>query len=176
MKRFQFLLLDAGPIIKLFELGIWDDFISSCDVTIAQTVAGEAKYASREMSDIRIDLQPYEDKGLITIIDVPASEMREFHKRFTLLYQADIHDGEKEALAFLHNAREEWLLCSADAAVFRVLGTLGRGEQGISLEEILQQIGRTNNTLAWEYTRRFREKYTSMGQTDSIQGKGLSEN
>ena len=46
MKKFQFLLLDAGPIIKLFELGIWDDFIKRCDVTISQTVANEAKYAS----------------------------------------------------------------------------------------------------------------------------------
>lgn len=27
MKKFRFLLLDAGPIIKLFSLGIWDDFI-----------------------------------------------------------------------------------------------------------------------------------------------------
>lgn len=43
MKKFSFLLLDTGPIIKLFELGIWDDFIKRCDVTISRTVAEQAK-------------------------------------------------------------------------------------------------------------------------------------
>jgi hypothetical protein len=38
MKKFQFLLLDAGPIIKLFELGLWDKFIEKCDVTIPRTI------------------------------------------------------------------------------------------------------------------------------------------
>lgn len=32
MKKFQFLLLDAGPIKKLFELGLWDKFIESCEL------------------------------------------------------------------------------------------------------------------------------------------------
>ena len=46
MKRFQFLLLDAGPIIKLFELGLWDAFIKKYEVSISRTVANQAKYAS----------------------------------------------------------------------------------------------------------------------------------
>ena len=48
MKKYQFLLLDAGPIIKLFELGIWGVFIKRCDVTVSQTVADQAKWASQE--------------------------------------------------------------------------------------------------------------------------------
>lgn len=59
MKRFPFLLLDAGPIIKLFELGIWEEFISRCDVTVSRTVAEEAQYASREFEDICIELESY---------------------------------------------------------------------------------------------------------------------
>ena len=39
MKKFPFLLLDAGPIIKLFELNIWDEFLKRCDVNIPRTVA-----------------------------------------------------------------------------------------------------------------------------------------
>jgi hypothetical protein len=34
MRKLPFLLLDAGPIIKLFELGMWEAFIEKCDVTI----------------------------------------------------------------------------------------------------------------------------------------------
>jgi hypothetical protein len=58
MKKFRFLLLDAGPIIKLFELGIWDRFIGKCEVTISRIVADEAKWASQEFEDIRIDMEP----------------------------------------------------------------------------------------------------------------------
>jgi len=57
--------------------------------------------------------------------------------------------------------------------VFRVLGLLSRAEQGISLEEILVKIGLSQSKLEWEYTKKFREKYTLMGQADSIQDKGL---
>ena len=57
MKKFRFLLLDAGPIIKLFELAVWDEFISRCDVTVCRTVAEEARRASQELEDIRIDLE-----------------------------------------------------------------------------------------------------------------------
>jgi len=71
MKKFQFLLLDAGPIIKLFELGIWDTFIKKCDITISKIVADEAKWASQEFQDISIDLEHYKEQ--IKIIDVEFS-------------------------------------------------------------------------------------------------------
>ena len=58
------------------------------------------------------------------------------------------------------------------AFVFRVLGLLGRAEKGISLEEILIQIG-LSRVLKKQYTKRFREKYTNLGQIDSIQGYNI---
>lgn len=61
---------------------------------------------------------------------------------------------------------------AADGAVFRVLGLLGKGEQGISLEEILKEVG-LHKKVEWEYTKKFREKHTRMGQQDSIQGHGI---
>jgi len=173
MKKFQFLLLDAGPIIKLFELGIWDTFIKKCDVTISKIVADEVKWASREYQDISIDLEHHEEQNLIKIIDVEFSVVKTFYDKFKLLYQADIHDGEKETLAFLCDSSENWLVCSADGVVFRVLGLLGKASQGKSLEEILQKVGLSVQNLEWKYTKRFREKWTRKGQIDSIQDKGL---
>jgi len=173
MKKFQFLLLDAGPIIKLFELGIWDTFIKKCDVTISKIVADEAKWASQEFQDISIDLEHYEEQNLIKIIDVELSVIGTFYDKFNLTYKDNIHDGEKETLAFLCDSPENWSVCSADRAVFRILGFLGRVEQGISLEEILEKIGLSRQNLEWKYTKKFREKYTYMGQVDSIQDKGL---
>lgn len=181
MKIFPFLLLDAGPIIKLFELGIWDEFIAKCDVTISRTVAEEARFASQEFGKISINLEPYEKQDIITMIDVEPSVVKTFYDNFDLLYQADIHDGEKETLAFLYNSSENWFICSADHVVFRVLGRLNKAEQGISLEEILKTVGLgqvsswkniTPQDKEWKYTKKFKEKWTHKGQVDFIQGQG----
>ena len=103
MKRFPFLLLDAGPIIKLFELGIWDNFIKKCDVTIARTVAEQPVFINKDDDKEYIDfaLKPWEDKRLIKIIDVELSTVKTFYNKLSLQYQAIIHPGEKETLAFL---------------------------------------------------------------------------
>ena len=173
MKKFQFLLLDAGPIIGLFELGLWDSFLAKCDVTISRIVADEAKYASRELEDVRIDLEPYEQKGLLEIIDIDSSRVETFLAKFSQGYKDSIHPGEQEIFTFLEGSSENWQLCSTDGAVFKVLALLNRSDQGISLEEILRQIGLSQKNLDWKYTKRFREKYIQIGQTDAIQGKGL---
>ena len=172
MKKFQFLLLDAGPIIKLFELGIWDEFIKMCDITITRTIANEAKWASRDFEDIRIDIESYENQGLVKIVDLSPSDIKPFFDKFNPAYRTIIHDGEKESLALLNNSKENWFLWSSDGAVFKDLGLIGKSEQGISLQEIFEQIG-LSRKLEWQYTREFREKHTRIGQMDSIQDKGL---
>jgi hypothetical protein len=171
MKKFQFLLLDAGPIITLFELGIWDEFLKRCDVSISQTVADEAKWASQEFEDVRIDLESYKDK--VNIFDIEPSLAKSFLDKFNELYKAIIHAGEKETLAYLCNSSEQYLLCSGDKAVCQVLGLLGRGEQSISLEEVLDKVGLSQSKLGWQYTKKFREIWIHKGQTDSIQNKGF---
>ncbi len=182
MKRFPFLLLDAGPIIKLFELGVWDDFIAKCDVTVSRTVADEARYASQECEDISIDLGRYEEQDRINVFDVEPSKVKAFHEQFDPLYKFDIHPGEKETLAFLYNSSEEWLICSADHAVFKVIGRLNKADQGISLEEVLKSIGLgsrldwkavTPRDGDWKYTKKFREKWTQKGFVDFVQSQSF---
>jgi hypothetical protein len=171
MKKFRFLLLDAGPIIKLFTLGIWDDFITSCDVSISRIIAdNEALYT--EDGTEQIDLRSYEEQDLINIFDVETSTVKTFHDKFDQVCKVDIHPGEEELLAFLCNSSEDWLVCASDGAVFRILGVLGRSEQGISLEEILKEIGLCKE-LEWQYTKKFRQRYTHFGQEDFIQDRGL---
>lgn len=168
MKKFQFLLLDAGPIIKLFELGIWDDFLKRCDISISQTVVNEAERNIRKILGLDVNLNSY----TVETFDLEPSAYKVFHDKFDLEYKAIIHPGENETLAFLYSSSQNWTVCSADGAVFRALGRLGKVEQGISLEELLQTIGLLQE-LEWQYTKKFREKYTRLGQIDFIQGKGL---
>src|SRR4030043_2431890 len=115
MKKFQFLLLDAGPIIKLFELGIWEQFIQTCDVTITRTVAeNEVVFASKGDNKEYLDLIPYEKQEQIKIIDVEPSDVKNFYEKFDLIYKAIIDPGENETLAFMHTSSEKWLVCAAD--------------------------------------------------------------
>ncbi|MFZ2148690.1 MAG: hypothetical protein WAV28_15855 [Sedimentisphaerales bacterium] len=165
-------MLVAGPIIELCKLGIWDTFIQRCYVAITRTVAIEAKYASHEFEDIRIDIESAENQGLVKIVDVDLSVIKTFYDKFDLLYKAIIDLGEKETLAFLYNSSENWHVCAADKAVFRVLGLLGLGQQGISLEEVLEKIGFPRD-MKPQYTKNYREKWTHIGQIDSIQDRGL---
>lgn len=172
MEKMKFLLLDAGPIIKLFELGIWKDFIKRCEVTICRTVTEEAKWASREFEDIHINLDSYENDPNVHIKDIEISEVQGFYNKFNSTYKERIHDGEMETLALLHNSTEPWRLCAADRAVFRVLGLLGAGEKGISLEEVLKAIG-LSRSLPKHFTKEFRERWTQKGKIDLIQKRGL---
>jgi hypothetical protein len=183
MKRFQLLLLDAGPIIKLFELGLWEKFIDVSDVTVVSKVAEEAKWASLDFEDIKIDLDRYQEH--VNIIETETSIIRNFYTSLPIAYKdyVEADDGEVQTLAFLRSEPADCLLCSADAAVFRILGFLGRGEQGISLEEILTKTGLQANIRweqitprdeDWKYTKKFREVYTRKGWIDGIQGQGLN--
>ena len=184
MKKFQFLLLDAGPIIKLFQLDVWDEFIKRCDVTVSSTIATEAKWASQEFEDIKIDLDIYKERNLIKIIEPEPSVASTFYTKLPHAYKNDVEvqDGEVQTLAFLCASSANWLLCSADGAVFRILGLLGKAEQGLSLEEMLTQIGLqpyirwdriTPKDEDWKYTKKFRERWTREGQKDFVQDKGL---
>ena len=182
MKKLQFLLLDAGPIIKLFELGIWDKFVDKCEAIISQTVANQAKRVGREFG-IELDIEPYKNQGLVKIFDLEPSASKVFCDKFDLQYKAEIHPGEKETLAFLYNSNDPCIVCSADKAVFRVLGLLGRGEQGVSLEELTDKIGlqiglnwtkvSPRDVDWWKFTKKFREVYTQKGRVDAAQSQGF---
>jgi len=101
------------------------------------------------------------------------SLVKTFYDRFDLQYRVEIDDGEKEILAFLCDSDEDWRACSSDHAIFRVLGLLGKADQGVSLQEVLDSIGLSKGNLELEYTKSFREKWTRKGQADSIQEKGI---
>ena len=114
MKRFPLLLLDAGPIIKLFELGIWNKFLQACDVAVLRVVDNEVKWASQEFEDVRIELASYEKKGLLRIIDRDATAVVAFYSKLSRAYKdrIDPDDGEVATLEFLLASSETWVLCS----------------------------------------------------------------
>jgi hypothetical protein len=174
MPKSKLLILDAGVVIRLHELGIWEQLRDQCDVHLSKIVA--AKEVLFEPDDEGgygddIDLTPDINSGKVQIFDVTVTELKAFRDQFDPLYLGDLDDGEAESLANMLKQSDDYLISSGDAIVFRVLGNIGRGDQGLSLEEILQKIG-LGRKLDWPYSKAFREKYTKDGETDMIQGRG----
>lgn len=177
MPKLKFLILDAGVVIKLHEWNLWEQVIAKCDVHLSSIVAGrESKYhlVDDDDWDKDIDLSQAIRDGKITIFEVPPADILAFKHRFDASYFCDLDDGEAESLAFLPNhVKLDFKISSGDAIVYKVLGNMNIVEQGISLEEILQQIGSSRRINEFQYTKAFRIQMTAIGSTDRIQGRGL---
>ena len=110
-------------------------------------------------------------------VDVPSSQLSGFLDKFDPTYLDRLDAGESDSLAFFLNQLdngENWYISSSDAIVYTVLGRLHLSERGISLEEILYQIGRGRG-LKKQYSKEFRIKATKKGEQDGIMDIGLQE-
>jgi hypothetical protein len=173
MKKFKLLLLDANVVIKAFELGIWQELIERCDIWLASTVIQEAEYfITGDGKKCPIELDQYAADKRITEFGITPSELLSFKGLFDSSYLEKLDDGETESLAFLINAHERLMICSADKIVYRILGNLRRKEQGISLEEILQQIGLTC-ALPRQFGKAYRIEWTQKGFEEGLGGIGV---
>ena len=174
MPKLKLLILDAGVVIYLHEIGPWQQVVANCELYLSRIVAEKEvlfQKSERDEYGYDIDLSPLIKSGAITVFDVSVSDLKTFRNQFDLLYLGDLDDGESESLAYLVKQSPDFLTSSGDAIVYRVLGNLNRGEQGIPLEEILQKLG-LGRAVTNPYTMRFREQYTKQGQQDMIRGRG----
>jgi hypothetical protein len=176
MKKFRLLLLDANVVIELFRQGIWERLIEACNVHLAHTVTTEAHFYEDDLGARHdFDLGQWSRAGKITVFDVMPSELTTFRAQFDPTYFEKLDPGETESLAYLVNSKDTCLVCSADAIVYRVLGNLNRGEQGIAVEEILQKTG-LGRQLSWRFTKAFRETWTRKGFQERVSGIGHEGN
>lgn len=170
MKKFSLLLLDANVVIELFRLGIWDKFISECDVHLARRVVEESMYWEDDFDEEHaIDLTPFEKIGRITVHDVELSELKTFTDPFGLDILEKLDPGESESLSILCSSTEQFLISSSDKIAYRVLGALSRSDQGISLEEILQAVG-LSKKLKQQFGKAFREEWSRRGFAEGFSG------
>jgi hypothetical protein len=175
MSRLKLLILDANVVIHLHEFGIWAKLIAVCDVHLPGTVVSEADFFEVDDERHYIDLNDDISQDRIHVFDVELSRIKAFRDQFDSLYVGGLDDGETEALAFLCDSPEPFVISSGDAIVYRVLGRLNRSDQGVSLEEVLKQIGLQRSGLPWSCTKKFREQYTKEGEIHAIQGTGLKK-
>jgi hypothetical protein len=176
MSRLKLLILDANVVIKLFELGCWARVAEECDIHLSRTVVEqEAQFFRDAASDERVEIDLSGDIAAdrIHVFDVGLAELQSFRSQFNVVYLEKLDPGESESLAYLVTSRQDHRICSADSIVYRVLGRFQRGDQGISLEEVLQKIG-WQKRLPDHYSRQFREHWTNEGAKEMIWGTGLN--
>lgn len=162
MPKLKLLVLDANVVIQLHELGLWQTVIVKCEVHLSRIVLDdEVKYYHGRDRDKLVDLSEDLTQGRIHVFDVELDDLNEFRRRFDATYLERLDPGEAESLAYMLNSGQGYLISSADSIVYKVLGNLNMGEQGISLEEILQTLGHGRSGLTWQYSKGFREKYTT---------------
>jgi hypothetical protein len=131
--KFRLLLVDANIIIVLFYLGIWDAFLAACDVHLSETVFDEARfYEDADGERHSIHLQPYRDSGQVIVHAVLASQLVAWRSTLGMTLLEKMDPGEAELLCVLDSAPigEDYLICSADAVIFRYLGATHRSGQG----------------------------------------------
>jgi hypothetical protein len=163
-------------VIKAFELGLWQKLVERCEIWLAATVIQEAAFFTTEDGnphsiDLRLDVQ----ENRVAKFELTLSELSAFRSSFDPSYLEKLDDGETESLAFLINSSEQSLICSADKIVYRILGNLKRSQQGISLEEILQQVG-LGILLPRQFTKSYRQEWTSKGFQEGLGGLGYQDN
>lgn len=141
MAKLKLLLFDAGIVIGLHELGVWDKVVEDCEITLTSTVAYDEVFYWVDKSGVKnpIEIQGDIKTGRIQCVDVPLAQIEAFRQRFSGDYLGRLDAGEAESLAFMLNSSGNWLISSSDSIVFKVLGRLACGHQGFSLEEILNQ-------------------------------------
>ncbi len=173
MKKLSLLLLDANVVIVLCKAGLWGPVLEKCEVLLARTVFDEPFFYETDLGDkVYFSLEEDLTQSRLKVVEVPASEVLTFTSQFTGLYKID--PGEAEALAYLVRAKAEHYICSADKVVFRILGCLGKGEQGLSLESILKQCGLTKR-LGEELGEDYRKRWTAKGAAEGFQGQALKK-
>lgn len=169
MKKFSLLLLDANVVIVLCELGLWGLVLEKCEVLLARTVFEESFFYVNELGDkVYFSLEEDLNAGRLKVVEVPSAQVVSFTSQFSELYKID--SREAEALAFLCTSTEEHSICSADKVVFRILGCLGKGHQGVSLEHILQRCGLTKK-LSREFGEEYRIYWTGRGASEGFTGQ-----
>lgn len=173
--KLPLVLLDANIIIEAHELGVWQALVASVDLTVPSVVARhEAKYFVVGKKHNPINLSSLSTQGKIKVLEADVPEIADLMGQFDPLFSESIDPGEQEALALmLANRCPEQRLCSADARPIQALAMLDMSDRGVSFEELLKRIGRTQK-LDDHFTQAFLERQIKEGQRRRIQCDGSS--
>ncbi len=171
------ILLDANVIIELYRLGVWSQILVQCKVFTTDYIAhNESLFYSVSNTHVPIEIDKYIDNGDLTIIEATAEDIGALESVFSDDFLESIHDGEKEALALIAAGKhQDSIFCTADGPAIKALVMLNKGQNGISLEELLARNGfekQASNVSTW-CTKRWYGLRATDGAYNLINHEGL---
>lgn len=168
----ELLLVDTCVVLHACELGVWNILTSNLGIAVPRTVVDEVIQQLREekFDDISLDIEREAREGRIAEPSLPASELEIVRQRAGPKFRGVLDDGELECLAcLLHDKYRCSRVCSSDAVVYRFLGWIQQEAKGVSLEEVLGQLGGPRRKLLKQLTRSFREDWSRRGFQEAWQ-------
>ncbi|GEM_PF-1024465 len=176
--RPKFFLLDAGPVIELHRLGVWERIVETCDLLVPRHIAlEEARFWVHEDGSIHaIHLQRDIEAGRIRAPEAEPETVIEILNIFDPVMREGVDAGELAALAILMDwpGEERPVFCTGDRLATVALCLLGFSELAVSLEELLDNLG-----LSREPRRQFRrgkmDAWVKEGTERRLRGEGLKK-
>lgn len=175
--RPRYFLLDAGPVIELHRLGLWSDVLQRCEIVVPEIIARrEARYWLREDGSVPlIDVMSDADAGRVTLYECSPEDLHDTFALFDAVTRQSVDPGELHALTALrlwgHGHRPRF--CSADRMAVVCLCLLGFADLGVSLEEILGDVG-LGRQLDRQYRRLTLADWVAEGRERRMRGQGLA--
>jgi len=170
-------LVDAGPVIALHQLGLWERFLHHAQVIVPAVVCSRETifWPADEGAGHPIDLHRDAAGGLLRIVCADAAAVAAVLARFDPVMRERIDAGEAEALAIL----SAWegnrpAFCTADGAAARAACLLGFSDNLISLEEALRGVGLEQRRLASQFSEEKMNQWRNAGRQMRLRGEGLA--
>lgn len=170
----RIVLLDADVIIDLHKFGTWDKIAKQNEILIPSTILRIEVYYYEDEFGFKHSIDLSKEAGdTFAEISVTAQEIFNFKRKFERFIEEELDPGETEALKIL-NDRTDCYFSTCDKAAIKVIALLGKREQGLSFEKLLQSSGITKN-LEKKHTEQYFRKYLDEGSILRIQRFGLKE-
>lgn len=152
------IITDADVVIDLHSLGVWDRFVDSYHVHLAQTVVEEAGFYPKSkmrfssspddvyVANENIDLSEDIKSERITVLDLDAKDMIPLQNEAEKMgVREAIHSGEEETLAAVYHTHTQLTACLIDEGAIRCAVMVDLADKCISVEKALQQCGLGRN-------------------------------
>lgn len=154
--RSRLVILDANVIIDAFATNLWNSLINQYDVHVTSIVLRQEVYFYKNDAGQRISIDLGSDvaSGKVKELTATIEDLAAIKEKVNPNLLDRIDDGEQEVLALLLTGRfDDYLFCTADTRAIKALASLDLGSFGVSLEELLENIGIKNRLPNPSYSK-----------------------
>lgn len=142
-------LTDAVIVIGAHEQHYWELFCNNYQIALPATILEEEVFYFQD-GDCKQGLTPsrWVIENKVERLEASIDDYENLNRKLSSHFMNSLDPGELEALALLGSKNfKDYLFTTADRAAIKALGVLGWGERGISVEMLLERVGKSKSML-----------------------------